>query len=98
MSNEKDKKIGSFEVGDASNKFREIKTAYQYDPKAPKIIPWVIKYSGGLVKDEKTANYTLIGFIAVTMIATLLLLAQVTRSPSPPANKIIDIAAPKGEH
>ncbi|MDA1335195.1 MAG: hypothetical protein O2794_04290 [bacterium] len=39
----------------------------------PKIVQWVIKYSGGLVKDEKQANYVLIGFVAVAIIISLFL-------------------------
>ena len=39
----------------------------------PKIVQWVIKYSGGLVKDEKQANYVLIGFVAVTITFSLFL-------------------------
>jgi hypothetical protein len=44
-----------------------------YYPGTPKIIQWVIKYSGGLVKDEKQANYVLIGFVAVAVIVVLFL-------------------------
>lgn len=39
----------------------------------PKIIQWVIKYSGGLIKDETQANYVLIGFIALAIIFSLFL-------------------------
>ncbi len=37
----------------------------------PKIVQWVIKYSGGAVKDERQANYILIGFVAVAIIISL---------------------------
>ena len=40
----------------------------------PKIVGWVIKYSGGLVKDEKQANYVLLGFIVVAIIISLILI------------------------
>jgi len=39
-----------------------------------KIVGWVIKYSGGLVKGEKQANYVLLGFIVVAIIISLFLL------------------------
>jgi len=42
-------------------------------PGTPKIIQWVIRYSGGLVKDEKQASYVLIGFVAVAIIVSLFL-------------------------
>ena len=34
----------------------------------PKIVQWVITYSGGYVKDEKQATYVLIGFVVVAII------------------------------
>jgi len=42
-------------------------------PNTPKIIQWVIKYSGGLIKDEKQAYYVLIGFITIAIIISLFL-------------------------
>jgi len=42
-------------------------------PETPKIIQWVIKYSGGLIKDERQANYVLIGFVVVMIIISLVL-------------------------
>lgn len=39
----------------------------------PKIIELVIKYSGGYIKDEKQANYFLIGFVVVAVIVSLFL-------------------------
>ena len=39
----------------------------------PKIIGWVIKYSGGTVKDEKRANYVLISFVMVAIVISLFL-------------------------
>jgi len=43
-------------------------------PGTPKIIRWVIKYSGGLVKDEKQASYVLIGLAVVAIIVSLFLI------------------------
>jgi len=38
----------------------------------PKIIQGVIKYLGGLIKDEKQASYVLIGLVAVAIIITII--------------------------
>jgi hypothetical protein len=49
-------------------------------PQAPaaagtsKLVQWVIKYSGGLVKDEKQAQYVVLGLIVLTIILSLFLL------------------------
>ena len=40
----------------------------------PKMIQWVIKYSGGLVKNERQANFVLIGIITLTIIISLILI------------------------
>ena len=40
----------------------------------PKIVQWVIKYSGGAIKDEKQANYVLIGFVAVVFVVVIIFL------------------------
>ncbi len=40
----------------------------------PKIVQWVIKYSGGTIKDERQANYVLIGFVVLAIIISLFLL------------------------
>jgi hypothetical protein len=37
-----------------------------------KIVEWVIKYSGGYVKDEKQANYFLIGFVVVAIVGVII--------------------------
>lgn len=42
-------------------------------PFAPKIIRWLIKYSGGLIKNESWAAYVLIGFVALAIIVSLFL-------------------------
>jgi len=51
----------------------EQRYARSYYPKTPKVIQWVMKYSGGLVKDEKQAIYVLIGFVAVAIVVSLFL-------------------------
>jgi len=48
--------------------------ARSFETPTPKIVRLVIKYSGGAVKDEKQANYFLIGFVAVVIIISLFLI------------------------
>lgn len=55
----------------------------------PKIIEWVIKYSGGLVKDEKQASYILIGFVAVAIILSVFLIFGKGTSDSPKDTKVL---------
>jgi hypothetical protein len=45
-----------------------------FQSQTPKIVGWVIKYSGGYIKDERQANYVLIGFVVVAIILTFILL------------------------
>lgn len=52
----------------------EYRAPRSYYPGTPKIIQWVIKYSGGLVKDERQASYLIFGFVAVAIIITLFLI------------------------
>jgi len=59
----------------------------------PKIIQLVMKYSGGYIKDEKGANYVLIGFVAVAIIVSLFLILGAGENEAefkaPPGQKII---------
>ena len=50
------------------------RTRQSFQTPTPKIVEWVIKYSGGAIKDEKQANYVLIGFVAVTIVIMTVLL------------------------
>lgn len=62
-----------------------------------RMVQWVMKYSGGLVKDEKQANYVLIGIALVAIGISLFLFVGATRSPAPSSpNDIIEIAGPEG--
>ena len=47
---------------------------YYHEPQTPKIIQWTMKYSGGLIKNEKQANYVLLGFVALAIIVSLFLI------------------------
>ena len=54
---------------------------YYKEPATPKIIRLVIKYSGGLVKDEKQANYVLLGFVALAIIISLIVVFMSFSAP-----------------
>ncbi len=49
----------------------------------PKIVEWVIKYSGGYVKDEKQASYVLIGFVVLAIVVSLFMLFSGGSSSKP---------------
>lgn len=49
----------------------------RYYPETTKTVQWVIKYSGGLLKDEKQASLVLIGFALVTTIIALFLIFSI---------------------
>jgi len=55
--------------------FKEYPTVrpYSSSSETPKIIRWVIKYSAGLIKDKKQAQYVLLGFVVVVIIISLFL-------------------------
>ncbi|MBW2010358.1 MAG: hypothetical protein JRI32_01575 [Deltaproteobacteria bacterium] len=46
-----------------------------YSPDSPKIIQWIIKYSGGLIKNEKQANYFVLGFVGLLILISIILIS-----------------------
>ena len=65
------------------------------ETKAPKIIQLVIKYSRGMIKEQKQAEYALFGFVVIATFISLFLFFSAFRSPSPPpADQIIYVAKP----
>lgn len=50
------------------------------------MIEWVIKYSGGLIKDEKKAQYVLLGFTALIITISLFFISN-SRSSSTSNNE-----------
>ncbi|HEY4508909.1 MAG TPA: hypothetical protein VJC13_01340 [Candidatus Paceibacterota bacterium] len=44
-----------------------------FQTKTPKIVEWIIKSSGGLIKNENQANYVLIGLSVLAIIISLFL-------------------------
>jgi hypothetical protein len=66
---------GAMKDSDTGVKFQDEwrQPARSFYPGTPKIIQWLIKYSGGLIKDEKQAQYVLLGFIVLAIIVSLFL-------------------------
>jgi len=65
----------SHALDDSSSRIKfegeEFQRPRSFQTPTPKIVQWVIKYSGGYVKDEQQANYVLIGFVVVAIIVSL---------------------------
>src|SRR3989338_985930 len=78
------KKFGGFEIKSVEMKSREYQLESLYPPGTPKVIRWVIKYSGGFVKGEKQASYVLIGLSGVAIVLTIILAARVFSGPPAP--------------
>lgn len=48
------------------------------------MIQWVIRHSGGLIKDEEQASYVLLGFVlAVFVISMFLIFGRGSGAPPP---------------
>lgn len=70
-------KFGGFEIGDTGMGFQEYRVNPRDHSYFPKIVQWVIKYSGGLVRNEQQANYVLLtAAIVVGVISILMLMRQ----------------------
>lgn len=78
---------GSLKDSGTGVKFEEYRAPRSYYPETPKIIQWVIKYSGGYIKDEKQASYAVLGFVAVAIVISLFLIFS--GGPSSDLKKII---------
>jgi hypothetical protein len=67
--------------------------AQSLQAQTPKIVQWVMTYSGGSVKNEKQAQYVLIGFVVVALIVTFISLSGSGESKAkleaPPGQEII---------
>lgn len=68
----------------------EFQQSRSFQRSTPKIVQWVIKYSGGLVKDEKQANYVLLGFVVVAVVISLFLFFSDGEKNTLPPKNIID--------
>lgn len=50
-----------------------------------KLASLIIKISGGMVKDEKQANYVILGLVAIIFIISFVIFLNATSSPAPTA-------------
>lgn len=81
------KKIGGFGVSsDTGVEFQDERLQPRYEPETPRVIQWVMRYSGGLVQDEKQASYVLIGFVILAIIISIFLFfgSRTEIAPPPP--------------
>jgi len=64
---------------------------YYREEKNPKVVEYVIRYSGGYVKDEKQASYVILGFviIAITISAFLFFGAGKSTKDLQPSNSMM---------
>ncbi|MFA4975415.1 MAG: hypothetical protein WC839_03090 [Candidatus Paceibacterota bacterium] len=52
----------------------------------PKMVQWVIKYSGGIIKEQKQAEYVLLGIAVLAIVLTIILILNILKGSSvPPA-------------
>lgn len=57
---------------------------YFFRPGTPKTIQWLIKYSGGLIKNEKQATYVLLVIVILTIFISGFLFFKVLSGPQIP--------------
>lgn len=50
---------------------KELSPDQIFDPEMPRMVRWVIKYSGGIIKDEKQASFVLLMFAIAVIIISL---------------------------
>ncbi len=62
------------------------------DTEQPKIIGFVMKISGGLIKDQKQAEYVLIGFVFIAILFSIFLFLNAN------SKNRAEIKAPSGYH
>ncbi len=79
----------SHALDDSSSRIKfegeEFQRPRSFQTPMPKIVQWIIKYSGGYVKDEQQANYVLIGFVAVAIVIFFMVIFDGgSKIPPPP--------------
>jgi len=62
---------------------------YYREPTTPKIVDWVMKYSGGYVKDERYATYVIFGFVILVVIIVFLLIFNQEGTAYKPPDKVL---------
>lgn len=73
-----------------------------FRPGSPKIVQLIMRYSGGLVKNERQAFYVVLGFIIIAFIISIILIFSRERGGSesteiftPPANAPLEELVPR---
>ena len=61
----------------------------RFEPQTPKMVSVLMKYSGGLIKNEKQATYVLIGFVVVLSAISLFLVFGGSGPQLPPQEEIL---------
>jgi len=62
--------------------------------KKSKLTKWIIKVSGGLIEDEKTAGYAALAMSIAIIIISLFILVSSGTPDAPDPNEIIEVAGP----
>lgn len=61
----------------------------EYRRSGSKLSGLIVKWSGGLVKDEMQANYVILGFVVLAIIISLLLFSSSKKMPYHPSQQEI---------
>ena len=64
-----------------TNSWKAVK--YYRETATPKIVGWVTKYSGGVIKDERQAEYFLLAFAVVSFLISAYLFFGGTKKTTP---------------
>ncbi len=69
------------------------KPATVFQTQTPGIVRWVMQGSGGLIKNEKQAQYVLVGFVVIAVVSVFVLMfnsgGRSAKFEAPPGQKVI---------
>ena len=54
-----------------------------FQSQSPKMVQWIIKHSGGYIKNDKQANHVLIGIVLLSVITSFFFLSDFSSEPQP---------------
>ncbi len=95
MNQDENKKEGidlSGALKDSGVKFEdELQRPQTFYPRTPKGVQWVMKYSGGLIKDERQAEYAILGFVALAIIVSLFLVFSGGNTQQKPPAAVLEM-------
>ena len=52
-----------------------------FQSQSPKMVQWIIKHSGGYIKNDEQANYVLIGTVLLSVLTSFFLLFDFSSEP-----------------